>query len=331
VIIVRTFPNDHFPRAESPIQAQGSSLTHWSQPLVPSATIAGRSLVIVITILTFLAALTASGVFLIAQSSADWRASIAREMTIQVRPQPQLSIDQAVQKAADVARAHPQINHVQVYSREESERLLEPWIGKTNSAGFDGFDLPIPRLIVLRLKTGNTGGQRLQDLKDTLQQQVPGALLDDHRIWIERLSNMANTVIFVGLGIVALVLTAAALAVAFATRGALAGAKHIIEVLHFVGAADSFIAREFQTRFFILGLKGGLVGAGLAAFAVLGSNILTQYFQSTATRIQLEALFGQFVIGWQGFGAIFGIAILSAFVTVIVSRLTVRAHLRTMG
>ena len=49
---------------------------------------------------------------------------------------------------------------------------------------------------------------------------------------------------------VILVITAMALAVAFATRGAMAGSRHIVEVLHFVGAEDRFIAGEFQRLFF---------------------------------------------------------------------------------
>ena len=327
--MLRSLPLDHSVRAQPSSSAHDMGLKRWSQPLVPSATIAGRSLVIVVTILTFLAALTASGVFLIAQSSSEWRTSISREMTIQVRPKPQIPIDDAIQKAANIARQFSFIDQVQVYSREESERLIEPWIGQTSGNGLEGLDLPIPRLIVLRLKVGAT--PQLKELQDKLMKDVPGALLDDHRVWIERLSTMANTVIFIGIVIVALVLTASALAVAFATRGALAGAKHIIEVLHFVGATDSFIAREFQTRFFVLGLKGGLIGAGLAAFAVLGSNVFSQAFQSTAARVQLEALFGNFTIGLSGLGAMFGVAVLSALVTVLVSRLTVRAHLKKMG
>ena len=71
---------------------------------------------------------------------------------------------------------------------------------------------------------------------------------------------MANTVVGVGLASI-LVLVAAGLAVTFATRGAMAGNHEVVEVLHFVGADDDYIAREFQRRFFKLGLRGSAVGA----------------------------------------------------------------------
>ena len=54
-----------------------------------------------------------------------------------------------------------------------------------------------------------------------------------------------------------LVLIATMLSVTFATRGAMATNRPVIEVLHFIGAKDGFIARHFQRHFLLLGLKGG--------------------------------------------------------------------------
>jgi len=55
-----------------------------------------------------------------------------------------------------------------------------------------------------------------------------------------------------------------ATAIGFATRGAMAGNREIIEVLHFVGAEDRYIARQFQTHFMRLGFRGAAIG-GIAA------------------------------------------------------------------
>jgi hypothetical protein len=45
----------------------------------------------------------------------------------------------------------------------------------------------------------------------------------------------------------------------------MAGNRDVVSVLHFVGAEDGYIAREFQRHFLLLGLRGGLIGAGAAA------------------------------------------------------------------
>jgi cell division transport system permease protein len=142
---------------------------------------------------------------------------------------------------------------------------------------------------------------------------------------------MAGTIIATGFAIVLLVLTAAALAVAFATRGAMAGSRDSVEVLHFVGANDDFIAREFQSRFIRLGRRGGLFG-GLAAIATIGVlGFLATRWSATPEAEQLQALFGAFEIGWTGYGAVILVALVVAVIAGLVSRFTVRHHLRMLA
>ena len=52
-------------------------------------------------------------------------------------------------------------------------------------------------------------------------------------------------------------LAATVLSVIFATRGAMATNRPIVEVLHFIGAKSGFIAGQFQRHFLMLGLEGG--------------------------------------------------------------------------
>ena len=59
-------------------------------------------------------------------------------------------------------------------------------------------------------------------------------------------------------------LAATVLSVIFATRGAMATNRPIVEVLHFIGAKSGFIAGQFQRHFLVLGLEGGMIGGGLA-------------------------------------------------------------------
>lgn len=225
-------------------------------PLVPAASIAGRALVTVIAIMTFLAAITACTAMMIADAAQGWNQAIAQEMTIQVRPMEGHDLEAETAKAADIARGTPGIAEVQVYTKAQSEALLQPWLG----SGLDLADLPIPRLIVLKLD--RTKKIDIDALRQALANQVAGASLDDHRIWLQRLALMAGTVVVVAVIIFLLVMIAMVLAVGFATRGAMAGNREIIEVLHFVGAADSYISRQFQRHFFSLGLRGGLLGGG---------------------------------------------------------------------
>jgi cell division transport system permease protein len=294
-------------------------------PLVPVDSAGGRALAGVIAILTFLAALCAGCAELIATSSEQWRSDIAREVTIQIRPSAQRSIQADVDRAVALARRTPGVEEAQAFTREESERLLEPWLG----TGLDFNDLPVPRLIVLKLRAN--ARPDFGPLRQALRDQVPGASLDDHGLWVSRLSTMANTIIGIGAALVVLVLVAAGLAVTFATRGAMAGNREVVEVLHFVGANDDFIAREFQRRFFKLGLRGSAAGAvaALALTTLLG--LVTRSWRASPAGDQIEALFGSFSIGWRGYAIVILIALLVALITGIVSRLTVRRFLNGNG
>lgn len=295
------------------------------QPLVPVDSVAGRALVVVIAILTFLAALSAGAALLAARASEQWRGAVANEMTIQVRPDPRRNIEQDIARAVELARAVPSVAEARPMPRAESDKLLEPWLG----AGLDLVELPVPRLIVLRLSSAVAND--LVTFGQTLRREVPSATLDDHRLWVRRLSTMASTIILAGVAVVLLVLVAAGLAVAFATRGAMAGSRDSVEVLHFVGATDEFIAREFQTRFVALGLRGGAAGGFAAILAIALLGLLSSAWSATPEADQLQALFGAFEIGWSGYGVVILVAAVVAAIAGLVSRLTVRHYLRAMG
>ena len=95
-------------------------------PLIPRDSVAGRALVVVIAIMTFLACLTAGAALLIADASRGWRADVVSEATIQVKPRLGDDADSLVAKAVGdrLARA----------GRRECLRLFESGIGEASRA-----------------------------------------------------------------------------------------------------------------------------------------------------------------------------------------------------
>jgi cell division transport system permease protein len=293
-------------------------------PLVPASSIAGRALVTVIAIMTFLACLTAGGAILVAGASQDWRGEVSREVTIQIKPTPGQDIDAAVAKAVETARSAQGVADVRALSKQESEQLLEPWLGN----GLDLTELPIPRLIVVRmddLKAPDIAG-----LREALAARAPGANLDDHRLWLARLDTMADAIVIFASLLFVLMISAMMMAVGFATRGAMAGNREIIEVLHFVGAADSYISRQFQSHFLRLGLRGGVFGGALAAFFLAAASVLSAWWTGSVGGEEIGALFGAFSLGANGYGAIVGVALAIALLTGAMSRVIVFRHLRRL-
>ena len=310
------------PRATQEIQADKA--LRRDMPLVPSSSIAGRALVIVIAIMTFLACLTAGGAVLVGGASQSWRGEVSREVTIQIKPAAGQDIEAEVARAAQAARNAPGVADVRALSRQESERLLEPWLGN----GLDLTELPIPRLIVVRMQDPRT--RDVDGLRQTLAAQAPGASLDDHRLWLARLDTMADAVVMCAALLCTLRISSMAMAVGFATRGAMAGNREIIEVLHFVGAADGYISRQFQNHFLRLGLKGGLLGGALAALFFAAAAAISAWWSDSVGGEEIGALFGAFSLGIDGYAAILCVAIAIAVLTGVISRIIVFRHLRRL-
>ena len=292
--------------------------------LVPAASIASRALVTVIGIMTFLSALAAGAGLLIAGASHEWQSAVASELTIQIRPLAGHDVDAEVEKAATVARGTPGVTRVEVTSKAEAEKLLEPWLG----TGLNLDELPVPRLISVGIDEGHPPD--LASLRSGLT-DIAGASVDDHHLWFAWLATMANTVVILATVIFALVLVAMFLTVAFATRGAMAGNHEIIGILHFVGAEDRFIAREFQRHFLRLGLKGGAIGGGCAIAAFLIAGLVQRHLQATPGGDELEALFGSFSLGLVGYAAIAVISLSVAVATGAMSRFIVFRQLQRMA
>lgn len=302
-------PREPVPRIESPI--------------VPRSSISGRALIAVVAIMTFLASLTTGAVVLVRASAGEWQSDLAREITVQIRPAADRDLDAAARKAADIARAFPGVADVRIYSKEESARMLEPWLG----TGLALEELPVPRVLAVRM---SGEAKDLAPLRKALADQVTGASLDDHRAWNERMRAMANTTVAAGIGLLILMLAATVLSVTFATRGAMAATRTVIEVLHFVGARNDYIAGRFQRHFLVLGLQGGVLGGGAAMLVFLIGSFLSGSLTGTAAGDEASALFGSFAIGPLGYVAVATQVVLIAAVTAFTSRHTVNRTLDTI-
>src|SRR5712671_1674783 len=239
-----------------------------SSPIVPRASIAGRALVAVVAIMTFLASITTGAVLLVSASAAEWQSEVASEITIQVRPQASRDLDRDSAAATEALRAQARVMQV-----------------------------------------------------------APSASVDDHRAWIERMRSMTGATVFAGIGILALVIVATIISVSFATRGAMAANRPIVEVLHFVGAGDRFIANRFLRHFLRLGLEGGVIGGGAAMLAFGFSESIVGWFSGTPVGDQFAALLGTFSLRPSGYLVLAVQALLIAGITAWASRRTLFATL----
>jgi cell division transport system permease protein len=158
------------------------------------------------------------------------------------------------------------VRNAEVLEPEEIAALLQPWLGAGASYG----DLPLPALIAVGIDPA--AAPDIERLSRRLAEAVPGTLVDDHQSWLGQLLDLAQTIELVAALLVVLIGASAVTMVVFATRMGLAIHGRVIELLHLIGAQDSYIAREFGAHALKLALRGGTIGLlfAIATIALVG-------------------------------------------------------------
>ena len=316
-----------------PQQPQGSSFraavdnffTAFSQrrnPIVPRATVVGHSLIFVTAIMCFLASLALGTAWAVHRAAQAWTVDAGREVTVQMKPVDGLDAEKQLNETLRIIGKTPGILKASVLSSEENAKILEPWLG----AGLDLSELPVPRLITLQLDP--VVPPDLAALASALAGGIRGVALDDHRAWQAQIRSVSGWIEMAGFLVLFLMLSTTIAIIVFATRSAMAGNRDIVEVLALVGARHTFIAREFQRHFLILGLKGGIIGGAAAAWLFITARTIAEQISAPVTGERFGALVQSLSIGWAGYAGIVGIVAGLAVLSALSSRITVIGYLR---
>jgi cell division transport system permease protein len=224
----------------------------------------GRFLPWIVALMVYLASLALAGTLVVRDAVMRWDRGLTGTLTVELPAASSGRDDGAIEGALKVLRGTAGVTRADAFDAKRTAALLEPWLG----TAIDATDLPLPRLIDVQIEP--RAGVDLAALRERLAAAVPGAQLDDHGRWLNRVLRTALAIEIVAGMIVALVGLAAVLAVIFATRTGLAVHHGIVEVLHLIGARDGYIARQFERHALRLGIKGGLAGLALAVLTLVG-------------------------------------------------------------
>jgi len=290
-------------------------------PIVPNQSIAGRTLALLVAIMTFLSCVTFGAVYLVQNSTLAWSSEVGRELTIQLQPTEDEQMLSDIRTVINLAQNTKGVAKAFELTLEDSADLLSPWLGEQ----FDISAFQVPRLVVVQLS--DPAEFDIEALNAKIADAVPTANLDTHELWQQQLNAMAGTVVLSGALALVLILTATVLAIVFATGGAMASNREIVDVLHFIGASDSYIAGAYQERFLSIGLKGGMAGGAISIVFFFIASTITSAILPDQSATQVELLFGQFTLGWVGLLGLILVVVTIAALTAITSRYTVHRFL----
>lgn len=233
-----------------------------------------RLLPLLVGAMAFLAALALAGAVAAASLSGRWQQGAASALTVQV-PQPraaagtQIRLDRtlAILKASAAVASAEALDHARLV------RLLRPWLG----SGGKELEPLLPAVVTVQLRPGGD----ISALRRQLAAAVPSVLVENQGSWAGRLTMLARSLEACAEVVLAVVALVAAAVVAVAIRSGLAARRESIEIIHGLGATNSFIAGRFAARATWLTGTGGLAGAVLALPVLLWLARLATPFSAT--------------------------------------------------
>ena len=224
----------------------------------------------IIGFMVYLAMIAATVALLVDHVTQRWQRDLSGQLTVEL---PGIAGEDAAQRQQRVDAAMEEITDTngvvgtRLLDETEVKRLLQPWLGDQA----DQLGVTLPDLVAVSLQPDIR--PNLSELAERLQNVSPGAAIDDHAQFNAGALNFLRTIEVLALCLLALVLVATAGVVAFTARAGLSIHRRIVEIVHLVGAHDSYVARQFQAQAFRYGFMGAFIGSLLAAATLLSAGV----------------------------------------------------------
>jgi cell division transport system permease protein len=268
----------------------------------------------VIAIMMFLTILAAAAGMALAGSARSLGKDLDARLTVQL-PEPNAGLRDAQASQILIGlRRLAVVKNAEAVPQAQLSALLEPWLG---SEGIDA-DLPLPALIDVELK--RTGADDIAVVRELVAMIAPAARVDQQALWLQPLANLLKSLIWLAVGLVALMTIATSAAVVLAARGALNTHRATIDVLHLLGSSDNQIAGIFQRRIALDALFGGFVGLLLALIVML--------LIGDRMRALGSDLLGSAGLGWGSWLLLLTLPLIGAALSTLSARITVLRVLR---
>lgn len=279
----------------------------------------GRFLPWLVAVMVFLAAMSLAGVLALDGMLDDWSRDLSGTLTVQVPPgdTAEETADR-VERAVRLLESTPGVGAATAVSDQHLTDLLAPWLGSRDLIA----DLPTPRLIDVDIDLSGADRPDMVALEARLTDAVPGAAIDDHRVWLSKLIQLAEGLRALAWAVIGLVAAATAATVVHATRTALAVHRQQIEVLHLIGATDAYVAGQFARRALWHGVIGGLGGLALSVPALWGVGLLAHRLRG--------GLVPEVALGGIDWVALALLPLLAGLLAMVTARRTVRRQLARM-
>lgn len=272
---------------------------------------------VMVCIAVFLFGVTLSGVLSINTMLGAWNESILGSLTVQIMPLVESNQDAAraetlrqQSKAVEFLNEWPGIEKATPLKDKQLNRLIQPWLGD----GVDVSDLPVPRLIDVKIRKN----MKINFLKlsEELAEVAPLASVDNHKVWLDKLIKFADSLRLLAFIVLILVVVVTSGAIFYCTQTSLGLHKHVIQILHLMGAKDTYVAQQYAQKTAFLGFKGGIYGLLLTIPTIF---VIAQLAQ------QIEGgIISETTLSLMDWGIICSLPLFSSFMAMVTAYYTVK-------
>lgn len=240
-------------------------------------------LVFLTALMTFLCLLSVTASMSLTRMADRWTTGLENTLTVEIPN----SDDQAVltAKVLSALRTAPGIKSAKLMDQNDMNELLKPWLG---SAAESMKDLPLPALITIELKTRTD--KVVGTINRVVQEAAPTAQIDAHEQWLTDLLRFTGTLKLVAILIMLAIGLVTSLTVAGAVRSRMAIHHTELELLHIMGADDSYITGQFQRYIYWLAGKGVLLGFIICMALVAVIEIISMTSSEALPALKLSVL-----------------------------------------
>jgi cell division transport system permease protein len=238
-------------------------------------------LILLIALMTYLSLLSAAGSLALGHMANKWVSGLENAMTIEI-PAKSTADEQAKILIKNLEEIKG-VKKASILTQDDMSEILSPWLGNQTSILAD---LPLPVLITVELKE-RTDASTIS-IKNLARRVAPDATVDAHEDWLNDLMKLTNGLRFTALIIFGLILFVTSLVIGGAVRSRMAIHQRELELLHIMGATDSYISGQFIRYVLSQSLRGVAYGVLGGAITLLGFLILADKSEGTIPSITLQ-------------------------------------------
>lgn len=217
---------------------------------------------ILMGLMTILAIFALSTSFALSEMTDRWSSGLENKATIEIPAENILGniiskedMDKSAEEVMAYLGNHPDVETAQIMPEDEIKELVSPWLG--NDITFE--NVPLPGIISVSFKKDSSADIEL--MQKRLKNFGEHIRLDTHGTWLADLLKFTGALNFAAILVSTLIGITTIVAVAGAVQSRMAVFHEELELLHLMGAADEYIAKQLQRHSFITCLQGSAIGA----------------------------------------------------------------------